>query len=826
MYLTLLLLFLGGCGAANQLFSSSTLQGRVLLWHAWTNEEADALADVLNRFQEIHPKVVIKQEAFASMDAMRQQFELAAAAGLGPDLMIAPSNWIRSLRHAQLVDEIGTAVDPTLIERYLPAAVASLRYQDGLYGLPVTLDTMVLYYDRDLVEQPPATLEGLLAAATEGQLVALGTTFLDAFWGIQAFGGQLFDEEQRVILDRGGLANWLAWLKDAREAPGMILESNRAALLSRFITDGIAYYVGSSREYGEILSGRVTEMMGPALGAAAVSATERAAMVADVRAQIGVAPLPSGPIRSAGPFLQVQALLFSTVSSDNQRSLALALAQFMTNAEQQTTLMREARLVPANSRVRVNPRLDPIVATFLAQVRNAVPLPNTPALETALRLGDDAYARVLEGGIEPATAAASTTVAINEANGITDVVSPQFQCRGVGTLYVGIALEDVAAEGVTVDALQQLVTELRRNCPTILVNVDTVSLETAAARLMADLAANGRLDAVIAPQSWILELAPQQVLAELTATVPVETLQRYRPMTVAALRYENNLYGLPLAMHLDALYVNTALVSEPALTLDDLRAQSLGGVPIWLDTTFLHTYWGLTAFGGELFSSADPAYQVRLDQGGFATWLRWLNETRQTAGLHLSFDRRAVERQFLTGQSAYFVAGPALLAEARAALGREHVAVALLPSGPSGEGQSLLHATGFLYSRRLSSQQLALALEFTNYATSVENQRAMLTQADLLPTNVGVEGADDPAIATFIEQSKRSHLLPNLPGIHAMLDVAEQAYPAVLQDAADPAAAAAAVTEQMNVLKAGETKVEDVATWQATERRAANESGE
>ncbi|MEZ4726438.1 MAG: extracellular solute-binding protein [Caldilineaceae bacterium] len=801
----LLLLLLAGCGTASQPVSPSALQGRVLLWHTWTNEEATALADVLARFQEIHPAVVIKQEAFGSADEMLQQFQLAAAAGLGPDLMIAPSDWIPPLSAIQLIDEIGVAVDPTLLDRYLPTAVESLRYQDGLYGLPVTLDTMVLYYDRDLVEQPPATLEGLLAAATAGQLVALGTTFVDAFWGVPAFGGQLFDVEQRVILDRGGLANWLAWLKDAREAPGMILESNRAALLSRFITDGIAYYVGSTSEYRDIVEGRAMEVL------AATSAVTRTAQGdAAAVAQIGVAPLPAGPTGSAGPFLQVQALLFSTVSSANQRTLALALAQFMTNAEQQTTLMREARLVPANNRVRVNPRLDPVVATFAAQARNAVPLSNAPALATVFRLGGDAYVRVLEGGIEPATAAANTTVAINEANGFTDVASPQFECRGVGTLYLGSALEGKAA-----DALQEVITQLRRDCPTILVNVDTVTLENGANRLMEPLVANGRLDLVVAPQSWVLKLAPQTVLADLTATVAVETLQRYRPTTVAALRYENRLYGLPLAMHLDALYVNKALVNEPALTLDDLRTQAMNGVPIWLDTTFLRTYWGLTAFGGELFSSADPTYQAQLDQGGFADWLQWLRETRTTAGLHLSFDRSAVERQFLTGQSAYLVADAAFLTAARAALGRDQVAVALLPAGPGGEGQSLLRTTGFLYSRRLSPQQLALALELTNYITSIENQTTMLTLANLLPTNAGVEGADDPALATFLEQSTRTHLLPTLPAINDLLDIAEQAYPAVLQENVDPVDAATAVTQQIKARMDRDAAMENGANWAA-----------
>ncbi len=423
IFCALLLLFVASCTSANQQPSSSALGGRVLLWHAWTNQEAVALTNVLARFQEINPDVVVKLQAFTDPTTMLEQFRVASDAGLGPDLILAPSQWVRPLRDANFVSEIGTSIDTTLLERYSPAAIEALRYGDGLYGLPVALDTMVLYYDRQNTTLPPATLEELLAAAASGHLVALGTTFEDAFWGVQAFGGRLFDAEQHVILDRGGFANWLAWLKDAREAPGMVLDSNRASLLTRFIEDGITYYVGNASEYNAIIASRralttETELLSP-------------------ENQIGVAPLPIGPNGNAGPFLQVQAFLFSPVSSENQRTLALALAQFVTNAEQQTTLMREARLVPANARVRVNPRLDPAVATFVTQARNAIPMPNGPALEAVFRLGNEAYARVLEGLIDPAAAAANTTAAINEANGFTAVASAQFECRGVGTLYLG-----------------------------------------------------------------------------------------------------------------------------------------------------------------------------------------------------------------------------------------------------------------------------------------------------------------------------------------------------------------------------------------------------
>jgi arabinogalactan oligomer/maltooligosaccharide transport system substrate-binding protein len=397
--LLLLSLFVAACTVA-QPQNPATLQGRVLLWHAWPEPKAAALTAVLNRFQALNPEVVVKQQAFATPAALLSQFQTAAAAGLGPDLILAPSGWIRPLHEAKLIDNIVTTLPSTTIDRFWPAARTAMRYQGGIYGLPLAVETMVLYYDRRLVEQPPATLDELLVAATDGQIVELSTTFVDAFWGVQAFGGQLLDSDGRVALDQGGLAEWLAWLESARATPDLILEANRAALLERFITGGVAYYVGQTNEYAAILAGRTPD---PAAG-------NQAAV-----AQIGVAALPQGPSASAGPFLQTEGLLFSNVSSANQRVLALALAQFITNAEQQTTLMRTAGLLPANRRVQVNVALEPVITAMLTQVRTAAPLPNSPTLETLFRLGDSAYSQVLEGEIDPVTAAANLTAALNES---------------------------------------------------------------------------------------------------------------------------------------------------------------------------------------------------------------------------------------------------------------------------------------------------------------------------------------------------------------------------------------------------------------------------
>ncbi len=811
------LLLLTSCGRPE---TNGTLGGRMLLWHTWSNGDAAALNDVLTTFQEIHPDVTIKQQQFADMEDMLTQFQVAADAGLGPDLLIAPGQQVRPLADAGLLSPIEAALDEPTVQRYDPAALDSLRYANGLFGLPTTMDTLVLYYDTTLVEQPAATLDALLAEAAQGRVVAMSTNFTDAFWGVQAFGGSLFDADHRVILDRGGFANWLAWLKEARDAPGMLLDSSREVLRNRFIEGNVAYYVGYASEYSMIIDGT------PEQKANAANDND-APPPGKAEEAVGVAMLPTGPTGGAAPFLTVQAFLFSAVSSDNQRTLALELAKFVTNAEQQSTLMRETRLIPANNRVRVNPRLNPLVAVFTAQARAAVPILNIPEMDAVFRFGGDAYTRVLEGVLDPAEASTTVTAAINEANNVEAVAATGLQCNSVGTLYIGYLLGQRREA-----ALTTLLDRLHRDCPSIIVNalpiafepatvtltgdtpnplptaVDAATLDATAAdevsaRLATALAAEGRLDLLLVPHRWIPTLVAKEQLRDLSSMIDAETLQRYRPVAVDAMRYQGGLYGLPMSVNLDALYYNRNLVVEPARTLDEVQQQAAAGIPVALDYTFRHAYWGIPAFGGQLL---DAQGQLALSPSSVTNWLQWLQHMRDEANLQLLAERSVLLTSFLEQKSAYYIAGPELLQQLQGTLGAANVGVARLPSGPDGDAGPLLTATGLLFSARLSDSQTRLAFDVANYLTNVESQRTLFEMADQIPTNIGFNVPAEAPLAAVVEQVRTAVLLVNAPAVDQLLRLGDQAYRTVLEDGTTPEEAA---NELLN--KVSETVAEEAA---------------
>lgn len=761
-----LVLLFAAAGPAERLRATGPLSGRVLLWHTWTDAEADALTQVIQSFEDLYPGVTVRQQSFPSQSELIEQFLVAVRAGLGPDVVIVPSAQAPSLAQAGALAAVDELVEEEILARFMPATLEMLRVNGALIGLPESLNTQALYVNRSLVETPVNSLDGLIAQANAGTTVLLPTNFADAFWGIQAFGGRLFDEDGRVILDQGGFANWLAWLRDARNAPGMIQDSNREVLRQRFVAGEGGYYVGYATELNGIV----------------------AALGAD---NVAVLALPGGPLGSAGPLLGTRAFVFSSVSSQNQQRIAVELAKFVTNSEQSARLMRLAGHVPANTRVRINARLNPIPAAFAAQARSAVPLPIRPEYEAVARLGNEAYSRVLEGGESPADVAFGLTNTINEANGFVVASDPTYACTGLGTVRLAYTWQSEEEQA----ALEELTERFRAICPLIIVEVEQMD----ATQLRDSFLGNGtglRPTFALVSQATLRYLSEEPgLLKNMTAVVTSETLQKFWPGGLEAMRVQGSLYGIPLNLNVNALYYNRRLVSEPAQTLEDLRSQAGDGVPVTLDTRFFHAFWGVGAFGGQLF---DQEYRVVLDQGGFAEWLAWLRESRDVYGIRLSDDGDQLREWFMNGQSAYYVGGPQELAELRRALGDDVLGVAVLPSGPGGDATPFAQVRGFVYRESAGDALVNLARTFARFATDPDSQSYLMETVDKVPAHAAVPLGADSVFAVFSTQFQTARLVPNHPAWATVERMADEAYRRVLEEGEDAQVVVAQVTTAIN----------------------------
>jgi maltose-binding protein MalE len=715
--------------------------GAILVWHGWEVDDALALQEAANRFMGIYDgtRVILTR---IEPELMLERFEEAAEIGFGPDLLIGPNEWIRSLVANNLILPIDDRVDDGVLERYTANTLDTLRYQERLYGLPLALHTLGLFYNQRIVAEPATTLDELAAQAQAGIEVGLNTSFEGAFWGIRAFGGRIFDEEQRIALDQGGFANWLNWLRNAQDIPTFVLTTDQIALRSLFVEGRLGYLVDNSRVWRELAE----------------------SMEGD---SIGVAPLPSGPVGTPAPFLRAETLLFSAASAKQQVNLAMAFAQFVTNTEQQTMLMRQTRRVPANQRVRINPRINPYVSAFATQARLAIPYPLEPQAETILRMGTDAFNQVLEGVLTPAEAATETTLAINQALGYAVAPDDGYQCTSVGDFTLWHSWQETQAE-----ALAHIVEYFRADCPNIFVRVQYYPAQELLNRMNSPMAAGNRPDLLLIPNRVLVPLISRDGIRPVGPLLEPDLLQRYRPAALNAFRMNDRLYGLPITLHTDALIYRADLVDAPARTLDDLLLQSALGQRIGLKLDFVDFFWGIPAFGGQFFNANN---QFALDPTAFARWLEWLYEAEQRGALLLAQDDEELNRLFLAGEVSYRVADPATAAYLVEELGAAAVAVLPLPSGPDGDAGPLVTADGFVISTR-DEGRVAPVLEFARYATRAEAQRLLVEDAPVLAANANVEMSADPLLAPYAEQLGAAVAYPNRPEMVALAEIGADSY--------------------------------------------------
>ncbi len=352
----------------------------LVLWHAWRGAEEQALARALDDFsaQTGHTVTTVA----IPFGAFKSKLEAAVPRGNGPDVWIGAHDALGAWTAMRLVAPLPAGA----LEggAFLPATVDAVTWQGAAYGVPLTFKTLVLLYDPERVQAPPATVDALLdeaarhthpksdtAPATFGLGVQAAETFFHAPWVLAGDGAFLGEGalDTPAHLAAYGLARRLA--VDAGVAPAQ----PNAELLGRLYDEGrLAMWV---------------------TGPWAVPDRQRA---------VAAAPLPAvAPGRPARPWLTVDAAFVSAESERPDAAVALATALGGAAAAGHRLAARQA---PARSDVAAD---DPLLRALTASARDAVPMPADPKLGASLEAVARALRGLLRGRLDPAQAAAEAT---------------------------------------------------------------------------------------------------------------------------------------------------------------------------------------------------------------------------------------------------------------------------------------------------------------------------------------------------------------------------------------------------------------------------------
>jgi maltose-binding protein MalE len=349
----------------------------LIFWHAWPSPEQYILATLVDRYNQEHPDTRIVLQAMP-LAALTNEVRVAGMVGSGPDIVLLQSHTIGDLAHEGVLLPINEHIFPEE-ERatLLPTALDAARVPDAegnaqLYGLPLTFDTLALYYHRGYLETPPDTTASLLEQAHDladagseppvwGMAYALTLDKTSGY--LAAAGGQVFDEQGRVVLGdegREGTERWLHWLHDLQQDQRILAVSDSitvdSAMNARqaFITIDWAHALTNYRA-----------LWGDQLGVAAL-------------------PLLSGTNQAPRPYVQSDVLCLNAhVVATREQQAALDFARYLLSDEAQQALL-DAGKQPALLDVAFRsdmPEQD-AARVFLAQARQGQPMPNRQMIHT------------------------------------------------------------------------------------------------------------------------------------------------------------------------------------------------------------------------------------------------------------------------------------------------------------------------------------------------------------------------------------------------------------------------------------------------------------
>ncbi len=110
---------------------------------------------------------------------MREQIVQQAPAGTGPDIFIGAHDWVGEMATSGIAQPLDLG---GIADNLTDVSVNAFTVDGAVYALPYAAENVALYYNPDLVETPPTTIEELTAICDE-----LGDT-IDNCWGVQGGG--------------------------------------------------------------------------------------------------------------------------------------------------------------------------------------------------------------------------------------------------------------------------------------------------------------------------------------------------------------------------------------------------------------------------------------------------------------------------------------------------------------------------------------------------------------------------------------------------------------------------------------------------------------
>ena len=342
------------------------------------------------------------------------------------------------------------------------------------------------------------------------------------------------------------------------------------------------------------------------------------------------------------------------------------------------------------------------------------------------------------------TTAAGTGAPSTAAPG-TDAPPPALS--GKITLWHSYASSGGGAESAEVTALNKLIENITTANPELDIESVFVTFDqsTIFNNFKSESATGGGPDLLIAPNDDLGNMVRGGYFADLTGKID-DVLANTSDVAVEGSKVDGKVYMVPESLKAVAMYYDSAKISTPPATADELLALAKSGGKVGVISGAYFGWGWYSAFGGEIFD--DNAKCAATAASGVADAMKFLATLNAEDTAIVDSNYNKVNDPFIAGDLDLILTGNWALADYRKA--KPALAVAPFPSGPGGEGRPLTGTDGWYINAAASDEQQALAIDVAKYFVSAESQQIMVETAGHVPANKSVT-ATDPLVKAFTD---------------------------------------------------------------------------
>jgi arabinogalactan oligomer/maltooligosaccharide transport system permease protein len=257
--LAVALSYLAGCGGGGGKTQGIT---EITIWEQRDPQEKGVMEKALADYEAQHPEVKVSLVHYDT-ENLRTQYQTAALAHGGPDLVYGPSDQVGPFSVFQIIRPMDEFLPDEDWSRFLPAALDTL---DGhVWSLPDQVGNHLnLIYNTDDVSTPPETFDQwvdiakkAMTTGPDGRVERYGLAFEfnEPFWLVPfltAYGGWVMDDQNRPTLDTPAMVKALTFVSDLRDKYKVVpRECNYQLMDTMFKTDKAAMIINGPWSFGD-----------------------------------------------------------------------------------------------------------------------------------------------------------------------------------------------------------------------------------------------------------------------------------------------------------------------------------------------------------------------------------------------------------------------------------------------------------------------------------------------------------------------------------------------------------------------------------------------